>query len=157
MERTFIAIKPDGVQRGLVGDIIKRFEQKGFRLVAMKFLRVRPPPLRPPEPGRRGLCVPAGLVRGSRARGPLCRLRPAGVPVPSLPRPRPPGRSRGGTRRRPWEGYAEVPWPLPGRVACLSPHGGSRERSQPAPPPRPLGLPVPRWGAWRPCFRLHPR
>ncbi|XP_042308422.1 nucleoside diphosphate kinase isoform X2 [Sceloporus undulatus] len=37
-ERTFIAIKPDGVQRGLVGDIIKRFEQKGFRLVAMKFL-----------------------------------------------------------------------------------------------------------------------
>uniref|UniRef100_A0A7N4V3D5 Nucleoside diphosphate kinase n=2 Tax=Sarcophilus harrisii TaxID=9305 RepID=A0A7N4V3D5_SARHA len=38
-ERTFIAIKPDGVQRGLVGDIIKRFEQKGFRLVGMKFLR----------------------------------------------------------------------------------------------------------------------
>ncbi|KAH0629422.1 hypothetical protein JD844_011484 [Phrynosoma platyrhinos] len=37
-ERTFIAIKPDGVQRGLVGEIIKRFEQKGFRLVAMKFL-----------------------------------------------------------------------------------------------------------------------
>uniref|UniRef100_A0A5F8HIC8 nucleoside-diphosphate kinase n=1 Tax=Monodelphis domestica TaxID=13616 RepID=A0A5F8HIC8_MONDO len=37
-ERTFIAIKPDGVQRGLVGDIIKRFEQKGS-LVAMKFLR----------------------------------------------------------------------------------------------------------------------
>ncbi|KAM5152654.1 nucleoside diphosphate kinase A2 [Mantella aurantiaca] len=38
-ERTFIAIKPDGVQRGLVGDIIKRFEQKGFRLVAMKFVQ----------------------------------------------------------------------------------------------------------------------
>ncbi|CAI9564122.1 unnamed protein product [Staurois parvus] len=36
-ERTFIAIKPDGVQRGLVGDIVKRFEQKGFQLVAMKF------------------------------------------------------------------------------------------------------------------------
>merc|ERR550519_1563415 len=30
-------IKPDGVHRGLVGDIIKRFEQKGFKLVAMKF------------------------------------------------------------------------------------------------------------------------
>nr|XP_060484961.1 nucleoside diphosphate kinase B-like [Panthera onca] len=39
-ERTFIAVKPDGVQRGLVGEIIKRFEQKGFRLVAMKFLQV---------------------------------------------------------------------------------------------------------------------
>ncbi|XP_053326586.1 nucleoside diphosphate kinase A2 [Spea bombifrons] len=38
-ERTFIAIKPDGVQRGLIGDIIKRFEQKGFRLVAMKFVQ----------------------------------------------------------------------------------------------------------------------
>lgn len=31
-----IMIKPDGVQRGLVGEIIKRFEQKGYKLVAMK-------------------------------------------------------------------------------------------------------------------------
>merc|ERR1712198_434869 len=38
-ERTFIMIKPDGVQRGLVGEIIKRFEQKGFQLVAMKFMQ----------------------------------------------------------------------------------------------------------------------
>lgn len=38
-ERTFIAIKPDGVQRGLVGEIIKRFEQKGFRLVGLKFIQ----------------------------------------------------------------------------------------------------------------------
>lgn len=36
-ERTFIMVKPDGVQRGLVGKIIERFEQKGFKLVAMKF------------------------------------------------------------------------------------------------------------------------
>eukprot|EP00088_Acartia_fossae_P034123 TRINITY_DN34_c0_g1_i1.p1 TRINITY_DN34_c0_g1~~TRINITY_DN34_c0_g1_i1.p1 ORF type:complete len:153 (+),score=47.24 TRINITY_DN34_c0_g1_i1:58-516(+) len=35
-ERTFIMVKPDGVQRGIVGEIIKRFEQKGFKLVAMK-------------------------------------------------------------------------------------------------------------------------
>lgn len=39
-ERTFIMIKPDGVQRGIVGDIIKRFEAKGFKLVAMKFKQV---------------------------------------------------------------------------------------------------------------------
>ena len=39
-ERTFIMIKPDGVHRGLVADIIKRFEQKGFKLVAIKFLQV---------------------------------------------------------------------------------------------------------------------
>merc|ERR1711894_376989 len=38
-ERTFIMIKPDGVQRGLDGDIIKRFEKKGFKLVAMKFMQ----------------------------------------------------------------------------------------------------------------------
>ncbi|MEM6255037.1 MAG: nucleoside-diphosphate kinase [Cyanobacteria bacterium P01_D01_bin.156] len=40
MERTFIMIKPDGVQRGLVGDIISRFETKGFSLVGMKFMAV---------------------------------------------------------------------------------------------------------------------
>ncbi|KAK7575879.1 hypothetical protein V9T40_012165 [Parthenolecanium corni] len=37
-ERTFLMIKPDGVQRGLVGKIIKRFEEKGFKLVGMKFM-----------------------------------------------------------------------------------------------------------------------
>ena len=35
-ERTYIMIKPDGVQRGLIGQIVQRFEQKGFKLVAMK-------------------------------------------------------------------------------------------------------------------------
>ncbi|KAL2754868.1 hypothetical protein ACRALDRAFT_2042716 [Sodiomyces alcalophilus JCM 7366] len=37
-ERTFIAIKPDGVQRGLVGPIISRFEGRGFKLVALKLV-----------------------------------------------------------------------------------------------------------------------
>lgn len=40
MERTFIAIKPDGVQRKLIGEVIKRFETKGFTLVGLKFLSV---------------------------------------------------------------------------------------------------------------------
>jgi nucleoside-diphosphate kinase len=40
MERTFIMIKPDGVQRNLVGEVISRFETKGFTLVGMKFLKV---------------------------------------------------------------------------------------------------------------------
>ena len=39
-ERSFIAVKPDGVQRGLVGEIVRRFEVKGFKLVAMKMLMV---------------------------------------------------------------------------------------------------------------------
>lgn len=38
LERTFIAIKPDGVQRGLVGEIIGRFEAKGFTLVGLKLI-----------------------------------------------------------------------------------------------------------------------
>eukprot|EP01012_Entosiphon_sulcatum_P049136 TRINITY_DN67732_c0_g1_i1.p1 TRINITY_DN67732_c0_g1~~TRINITY_DN67732_c0_g1_i1.p1 ORF type:complete len:195 (+),score=54.72 TRINITY_DN67732_c0_g1_i1:28-585(+) len=41
-ERSFIAVKPDGVQRGLVGDIIGRFERKGYRLVALKLIHVTP-------------------------------------------------------------------------------------------------------------------
>ncbi|KAJ4787841.1 Nucleoside diphosphate kinase [Rhynchospora pubera] len=38
LERTFIAIKPDGVQRGLISEIISRFERKGFKLVAIKLI-----------------------------------------------------------------------------------------------------------------------
>ncbi|KAK2079393.1 hypothetical protein QBZ16_003084 [Prototheca wickerhamii] len=37
-ERSFIMVKPEGVQRGLVGDIIKRFEQRGYKLVGIKVL-----------------------------------------------------------------------------------------------------------------------
>merc|ERR1712038_1531805 len=38
-ERSFIMLKPDAVQRGLVGQIIARFEKKGFKLIAMKFMQ----------------------------------------------------------------------------------------------------------------------
>ncbi len=39
MERTFIAVKPDGVKRGLVGNIVERFERKGYKIIAMKMLQ----------------------------------------------------------------------------------------------------------------------
>ena len=39
MERTFLAVKPDGVQRHLVGEIIRRYEAKGFKLVGLKLLQ----------------------------------------------------------------------------------------------------------------------
>jgi nucleoside-diphosphate kinase len=39
-ERTFIAIKPDGVQRGLIGEVISRFERRGLKLVGLKMLNV---------------------------------------------------------------------------------------------------------------------
>ena len=35
---SFIAVKPDGVQRGLIGDIVSRFEKRGFKLVAIKLV-----------------------------------------------------------------------------------------------------------------------
>ena len=40
MERTLIILKPDAVQRGLTGEIIKRFEQRGLKIVAMKMVQV---------------------------------------------------------------------------------------------------------------------
>lgn len=40
MEKTFIMVKPDGVERGLIGEIVRRFEQKGFQLVAAKLMAV---------------------------------------------------------------------------------------------------------------------
>jgi len=41
VERTLVLIKPDGVQRGLIGDIISRLERRGLRLVAARFCGVR--------------------------------------------------------------------------------------------------------------------
>ena len=40
MERTFVILKPDAVQRGLVGEIILRFERRGLKLAAMKMIQV---------------------------------------------------------------------------------------------------------------------
>lgn len=42
MQRTLVLLKPDAVQRRLMGDIISRFETKGLNIVAMKMLRVTP-------------------------------------------------------------------------------------------------------------------
>lgn len=40
VEKTFVMVKPDGVQRGLIGEIVSRFEQKGLKLVAAKLMSV---------------------------------------------------------------------------------------------------------------------
>ncbi|MDR5657477.1 nucleoside-diphosphate kinase [Halodesulfurarchaeum sp. HSR-GB] len=39
-ERTFVMVKPDGVQRGLIGEIIARFEDRGLKLVGAKLMRI---------------------------------------------------------------------------------------------------------------------
>ena len=43
MERTFLMVKPDGVQRNLIGAIVERFEQKGFQLVGAKLMQISQP------------------------------------------------------------------------------------------------------------------
>ena len=40
MERSLVLVKPDGVQRALIGEVISRLERRGLRLVAAKFMRV---------------------------------------------------------------------------------------------------------------------
>lgn len=40
MERTFVMVKPDGVQRNLIGEIVSRFEKKGYKLVAAKLMQI---------------------------------------------------------------------------------------------------------------------
>ncbi|WP_025026762.1 nucleoside-diphosphate kinase [Caldalkalibacillus mannanilyticus] len=40
MEKTFLMVKPDGVQRNLVGEIVQRFERKGFKLVGAKLMTI---------------------------------------------------------------------------------------------------------------------
>ena len=40
MERTFVAIKPDGVQRRLIGELINRFERRGLSLIGLKLMNV---------------------------------------------------------------------------------------------------------------------
>lgn len=42
MPRTFVMVKPDGVRRGLVGEIVGRLERKGLKLMGMKLVRVTP-------------------------------------------------------------------------------------------------------------------
>jgi len=40
VERTLIIVKPDAVQRGLIGEIVKRFEQRGLRIIGLKMMQV---------------------------------------------------------------------------------------------------------------------
>lgn len=87
-ERTFLAVKPDGVQRRLVGEIVRRFERKGFKLVALKLVQVsagvpsrgerggvygRGAGPRGPESPEHAACLPTSPGFGGAAAGTLCR------------------------------------------------------------------------------------
>ncbi len=61
MERTFVIIKPDGVQRGLIGEIVGRFEKRGLKIAAMRFLQVS-------DELARACGLDAGFGRGTTGR-----------------------------------------------------------------------------------------
>lgn len=65
-ERTFLAVKPDGVQRRLVGEIVRRLERKGFKLVALKLVLVGTA-----ARGRGGGVGAGGDQAGREGAGPL--------------------------------------------------------------------------------------
>lgn len=46
MERTLVLVKPDGIQRGFVGEVIRRFEHKGLKLIGIKMMTLNEPVLR---------------------------------------------------------------------------------------------------------------
>jgi len=62
LEKTLVLIKPDAVQRGLIGEITTRLEQRGLRLVAAKFLKVDKPLAERHYAIHRGKPFYAGLI-----------------------------------------------------------------------------------------------
>ncbi|HWE03997.1 MAG TPA: nucleoside-diphosphate kinase [Tepidisphaeraceae bacterium] len=62
MERTLIILKPDAVQRGLVGEIITRFEKKGLQIVGTKFTQIPTPLAETHYESHKGKPFYAGLV-----------------------------------------------------------------------------------------------
>ena len=63
MERTLIILKPDAVQRGLCGQILTRFEQKGLQIVGMKFMKLPAQLVETHYEPHRGKPFYAGLVK----------------------------------------------------------------------------------------------
>ncbi|XP_069859920.1 nucleoside diphosphate kinase A-like isoform X1 [Dipodomys merriami] len=114
-ERTFVAVKPDGVQRRLVGEVVRRFERKGFKLVALKLVQASEELLREHYAELRGRPFFGRLLDYMRS-GPVVAMvspggRGAGGPgLPADPRARrcgggptwcaPRGRSLGPRTRR---------------------------------------------------------
>ncbi|KZV62036.1 nucleoside diphosphate kinase [Peniophora sp. CONT] len=72
-ERTYIMVKPDGVQRGIVGDIISRFEKRGFKLIALKLVHATPDHLEKHYADLKGKPFFPGLIK-YMASGPVVAM-----------------------------------------------------------------------------------
>ncbi|XP_021480017.1 nucleoside diphosphate kinase 3 isoform X2 [Oncorhynchus mykiss] len=84
-EHSFIAVKPDGVHRRLVGEIIQRFEKKGFRLVGMKLVQASEDLLREHYRDLRDKPFFNGLVR-NMSSGPIVAMVWQGLDVVKMSR-----------------------------------------------------------------------
>jgi nucleoside-diphosphate kinase len=84
-ERTFVAIKPDGVERGLVGEIIHRFERRGLKLVGLKLMKVATETAEQHYGEHKGKPFYAGLV-GFITSGPIVAMVLEGKNAVSLAR-----------------------------------------------------------------------
>ncbi|KAI8384545.1 nucleoside diphosphate kinase [Radiomyces spectabilis] len=80
MERTYIMVKPDGVERGLVGEIIKRFEQRGYQLLALELMHPTQEHLEEHYKDLKGKGFFAGLIQYMLS-GPVVGMVWAGVDV----------------------------------------------------------------------------
>lgn len=124
-EQTLVLVKPDAVQRRLVGDVIGRFERRGFKLVAMKLLQV--PALQ--EGGGWGVCMDPPWASPHHPMVPPGGSGPPGPALPALTAeallPRAPGLHDLGAAG----GHGEQP-PSPRSV---SPHCGAAGLSRPHP------------------------
>ncbi|KAG7266678.1 hypothetical protein CRUP_038066 [Coryphaenoides rupestris] len=85
-ERTFVAVKPDAVQRRLVGDIVRRFEKKGFKLVGMKLVQASEDLLKEHYRDLRTKPFFSGLVR-YMSSGPVVVMVWQGLDVVKTPNP----------------------------------------------------------------------
>lgn len=72
-ERTFIAIKPDGVKRGLIGDVLNRFERKGLKIIGMKLINVTDEQAKAHYAEHEGKPFYAGLIKFIQS-GPIVAL-----------------------------------------------------------------------------------
>lgn len=85
MERTFVAIKPDAVQRGLIGEIIQRFEKKGFKVIGMKMTHLSSEMAEKHYAEHKGKPFYDGLIQFITS-GPIVAMVLQGVNVVSLAR-----------------------------------------------------------------------
>lgn len=63
MERTLIIVKPEGVQRGLIGNVISRFEHRGLKFVGLKLIHIKPELAEQHYGVHKGKAFYAGLVK----------------------------------------------------------------------------------------------